>query len=61
MKLSYSQVYLEVDKIYNQNMDLTTSEEIDELCEKVQAFIVSCGWQVDDFIYKMVCGDDCYN
>lgn len=54
MKMPYAQVYLEVDKIYNSNMNLTTENEIDELCNKVQTFIESCGWEVNDFIVEMI-------
>ena len=43
-KLSYDQLYLEVDKIYNKS-DLSMHDQI----HLIEAMIESCGWDVDEF------------
>lgn len=51
MKVPYSQLSFEVDKLYNYK--LTDEKEIEEHCEYIRQFIEACGWEVEDYIRAM--------
>lgn len=51
MKLSYAQLSMQVDKLYE--YVLTDERAIEEHCEFIRQFIEACGWSVDDYINAM--------
>lgn len=49
MKLSFEQVSIQVDKLYDQVIPLDDLEAIGEQCQLIDSLIEGCGWQVNEF------------
>lgn len=56
MKMSYEFVHLQVEKMYAKEFDEKDTTSIEEHCEKIAAFIVSCGWTEEEYIERY-CND----
>jgi len=54
MKTSYEILSIQVDKLYNDNVNLSEENDINDFLNYIETFIVACGWTVDDFIARMV-------
>jgi hypothetical protein len=40
----------EVDKMYDNNMNLKSNQEIEAFCDHVTHFIEACGYTTDDYV-----------
>lgn len=50
MKVEYSILALQVDKLYPPNYILKPTESIEDHLKYIETFIESCGWGVDEFM-----------
>lgn len=50
IKVSVDYLLKEVDKLYDNNMNLTDNAEIEKFCDHVTCFIESCGYTTDDYV-----------
>jgi hypothetical protein len=51
-KVAFEQVQLQLDLIYNTRE--TDPSKIDHICDFAIEFVESCGWEINDYIGKML-------
>jgi hypothetical protein len=60
MKVSYEQIQMQLDTVFD-NYQATDPQEIDGICNDAREFIEACGWSVEDFIERLICGEKRYS
>jgi len=53
-RISYEQLYMQVDSLFQKEFDPTDTKGINEHCDYIRDFIESCGWDVSSFIRAML-------
>jgi len=53
IKLPFSYVSGQVDKLYDKQIDTKDPNALDAHCEFIEAFILGCGWTVDQYTRAM--------
>lgn len=53
-RVSYELVALEMEKLWSVQIDPTDIAAMDKHCELLRGFVESCGWNVDDYIRRMM-------
>ena len=54
IKLSYEQVLLEVEKLYQVKFNDDEVEAINKHCNFISTYIEACGWDVDEFMEQYI-------
>lgn len=55
-KIPFDQLYCEVDKLFAKKIEDQAS--IDAHCLLIREFVISCGWDAEEFIKEMVFGNN---
>ncbi len=58
MKIDYNIIAIEVEKLYAKEFPIGTPEkEIAKYCDFISSFIEKCGWTIEEYTYRYICGD----
>lgn len=54
-KVAYELVTIEVDKLYGKPISPDAPDkEVEDLCEYIDAYITSCGWDIEEYYNEYV-------
>jgi hypothetical protein len=53
IKLTYEQLFLQLEALWNLSLP---QEDIEEHCQLMSNLVLSSGWTIEDFNRRMVCG-----
>lgn len=51
-KIAFPLVCIQVDKLYEQIVDMTNDKAVNEQSEFIHDFVESCGWSWDEYLYE---------
>lgn len=58
MKIQYEIIYINLNKLIYENISETNLSKIDDLSNLCRALVESSGWNLDDFNYRMIVGQE---
>lgn len=54
MKIPYEVVAVQMEKLWSMEIDPTNENQMNDHCDLLRSFVESCGWNVDDYIRRMM-------
>lgn len=53
-RLPYAMVAIEMEKLWSVQIDPSDIDSVNNHCDLLRGFVESCGWDVDDYIRRMM-------
>jgi hypothetical protein len=53
-RVPYEQVAIQMDRLWNVKIDPTDEAAMEKHCDLLRGYVEGCGWDVDDYIRRMM-------